>query len=161
MIYKPESAAGRKKWAELLRRCASWHWLTSAMVHCKGSKGLWVGEWAWSSLASAGSLSPSFGCNSFRSLFPPKVKEIPFKKSKIRKRRKEGERGVVSSLEDLNWFDFRNLENLIFFFWLIFLVWRQRYLGKPSCYYRVSGDSGGIRAAGSIAGREEGPLWLL
>lgn len=76
-----------------------------------------MGEWAWSSsLASAGSLSPSFGCNSFRSLFPPKVKEIPSKKSKIRKRRKEGKRGVVSSLEDLNWFDFRNLENLIFFF---------------------------------------------
>lgn len=45
-------------------------------------------------------------------LFPPKVKEIPSKK--IRKCRKEGETGVVPSLEDSNWFDFRNLENLIF-----------------------------------------------
>lgn len=81
-----------------------------------------MGDWAWSSsLASAGSLSPGFGCNSFHSLFPPKVKEILSKKSKMRKCRKEGERGVVPSLEDLNWFDFRNLENLIFF-WLIFLV---------------------------------------
>lgn len=130
------------------------------MAHCKGSKGLWVVDWAWpSSSAPAISLSPIIGYNSFHSLFPPKVNEIAPKMNKIWKCRRERER-LRSHLERLRACLISEIWT-IQFIWPIFLVWQQIYLGKSSCYYlkRFRGfrrdQSGNTSVAGSVPVREE------